>query len=199
MIGSGCLNLRKLNDGLGEPPLRLQNRDDDGRDADEHDDALQKVVDDRGHVTTKNNVYAGHDGHADDAPLVGHAERHREQTRQAIVDRCGVGDEEHEDDGSRGNAQALALVAFAEELGHRRGLESLRDLTCARTENPPGKQAADHGVANTRPGRGHAVLPTKLASVADEDDGAEVGGAVGEGRKPRTDVTTTENEAVDIA
>lgn len=92
-----------------------------------------------------------------------------------------------------------AMVALAEELGHGRGLESLRDLARARTEHPPGKQTANHGVANTRPGRGHAVLPAKLASVADEHDGAEVGGAVGEGRKPRTDVTTTENEAVDIA
>ncbi len=91
------------------------------------------------------------------------------------------------------------LEALAEELGHGRGLESLRDLTRARTEHPPGKQAADDGVANARPGCGHAVLPAKLASVADEHDGAEVGGAVGEGRKPGTDVTTTENETVDIA
>lgn len=80
LIGARCLDLRELDDGFRQSSLRLQDRDDDGRDADEHDDALQKVIDDRGHVTAQHDVYAGYDGHADDAPLVGHAKRHREQT-----------------------------------------------------------------------------------------------------------------------
>ena len=181
--------------------MAVEHRHDDRHDAHEHDAALDEVVRDRGHVASEHHVNAGDDRHDDDAVLVRDvdAERDDDQAAQAVVDARGVRDEEHEDDGRRRDAQRARVVALAEELGHGRGLQAVRHLAGARAEHPPREQRADDRVADARPGRAEAVAVAELAGVSDEDDGAEVAGAVRERAEPRADVAPAEHEAVDRA
>ena len=174
-----------------------EDRRDDRDDADEHHDALDEVVHDRGHVAADHNVDARHHCHSDDAHVVGQPERHPEQARQAVVDRCRVGDEEDEDDGRRRDAQRLGLVAQSEELRHRLGAQAVRHLARARAEHPPSQKRAQDGVAYACPHGGDAVLEAELAGVADEHDSREVAGPVGERAHPRADVAAAQHEPVD--
>ena len=114
---------------------------------------MDEVVHDGGHVTAQHYVNARDKRHEDDAVLVWHvdAERNDDQARQAVVDRCRVRDEKHEDDGCGGDAQSLRVVALAEKLGHGRRLQAMRHLTSARTEHPPSQKRADDCVADARP------------------------------------------------
>ena len=164
-------HLRKLGDRRHEAAVVEQDGHDDGDDADQHDDSLQKVVHHRGHVAANYDVDAGHNCHADNAPLIGQAERHAEQTRQAVVDARRVGDEEDENNGRGGNAQGLRVVAEAEELRHRGSAQAMRHLACARAEHPPSKQAAEDRVGDSRPECGDAIFPPELTGVPDKNDG----------------------------
>ena len=125
-------DLRQRDDGLGEAAVVQDDRHDDGDDAEQHDNALNEVVHDRGHIPAKHHIDAGDHRHADDAHIVGQREGHAEQTRQTIVDARGVRDEEHEDDGRRRDAQGAGIVALAEELRHGGGLQAMGHLAGAR-------------------------------------------------------------------
>ena len=189
-------NARQLVDGLGEPAVVHQDGHNDRDDAQQHDDALQKVVHDRGHVAADDHIDAGDRRHADHACLVGQAERHAEQTRQAVVDARRVRDEEHEDDGCRRNAQALRPIPLPEEFRHGGGAQAVRHLARARPQHPPGKKAAQDGVADACPQRGDAVFPSELAGVAHEHHGREIAGTERERRHPGPHVAAAQHEPV---
>ena len=147
------LNLRQRNDCFGESAVPVEHRPNDSNNADEHDASLDEVVHDGGHVTAQHYVNTRDKRHEDDAVLVRHvdAECNDDQARQAVVDRCRVRDEKHEDDGCWCDAQGLRVVALAEKLGHGRRLQAMRHLTSARTEHPPSQKRADDCVADTCP------------------------------------------------
>ena len=191
-----AIYLGKRGHGLHEAAVIAQDGRDDGDDAHKHDDALEKVVHNRGHVAADHNIHAGDKRHGDDAHLIGQAECHTEQARQAVVDACGIRDKEDEDDGGRSHAQGLGTIPLAEELRHGLRIEAVRHLTGTRTHDPPGKKAAEQRVADARPKRREAVLPAKLAGIADENDRREVARTIGERAEPRAHVATAENEAV---
>ena len=73
----------------------------------------------------------------------------------------------------------------------------LRHELGATAKEEPRKEGADDGIADAYPRAGEAVFPTKLSSIADEDDGREITGAKGEGGEPRTDGTAAKDEAID--
>ena len=75
----------------------------------------------------------------------------------------------------------------------------MRHLTHSRTEHPPGKQAAEDGVADADPRGGDAVLPAELSRVAHEDDGGEVARAKRESGEPRPHVAPAQDEPVDAS
>ena len=105
-------------------------------------------------------------------------------------------DEEDEDDSCRGHAQRFGTVTLAEELRHGFRIEAVRHLTGTGAHDPPSKKAAEQGVSNACPKRRQAVLPAKLAGIADENDGGEVARTVGERAEPGAHVAAAENEAV---
>ncbi len=74
-------------------------------------------------------------------------------------------------------------------LGHDAGPAS---------QNRPGQQGADDGVAYARPCSRDAVFPAELPRIAHEDHSGEIGCAVGEGGEPRPYGTSAQHEAVDV-
>lgn len=124
-----------------KPPVVHQHRHDDGNDAQQHDDALDEVVHDRGHVAAEHHIDAGDHRHADDAHVVGQRESHAEQARQAIIDAGGVRDEEHEDDGRRRDAQSAGIVTLAKEFRHSGRAQAMSHLAGAGDPRPT-RQAA---------------------------------------------------------
>ena len=101
-------NLGQRYDGFAESSVAGKDRRNDGDDAEKHDDALDEIVDDGGHVAAEDYVDAGDEGHTDNAYLVRKTERHTEQARKAVVDACGIRNQKDEDDGCRGDAKARA-------------------------------------------------------------------------------------------
>ena len=188
---------RQFLHGSGETTLTVQHGGDDQHDAENHDAALDEVVDSRGLIAAKNDIDGGEDSHRDGAVDVGDAEAHLEQRGDALIDTGGVGDEEHEGDDGGHDAEALAAVADAEEVGHGARTDVLCHHLGAATENPPCQQRADDGVADANPSGRHAILPAELSCIADEDHGGEVAGAVGESREPAAHVATAEHKAID--
>ena len=69
----------------------------------------------------------------------------------------------------------------------------------ALAEDEPREEAADNGVADAYPCAGEAELPPKLSGIANEDYGAEIAGAEGEGCEPRAYAASAEHEAINAA
>ena len=111
--GGAGEHLRVLDPGQAlqgghKAALAVEHGGDDGDDADEHDDALDEVVDGGGHVAAGDDIDAGEHRHDDDAHGVVDVKRHAEQAGEAVVQGGRVGDEEDEDDDRRGDLQRLA-------------------------------------------------------------------------------------------
>ena len=194
---AGVGDLRQVLECLDKAALAVEHAQDDGDDRDEHDDSLHRVIEGCGRVATPDDIDAGDDRHGDDACLIRQAKGHAKQARQAVVDRRCIGDQEDEDDKCRGDAQRVAVKALAKELRHGLGVEVVGHDARAATEHEPRQKRADEHVADTGPKRRKAEFPTKLTRVADENDSGEVARAVRKRGHPRTDLTTSQNEAVD--
>ena len=75
---SGCL--RELGNGFGKAALTVEHSEDYGDDAEDHDNALNEIVDRRCHIAADNDVDACQHGHGDDAPgIVNAGESHGKQ------------------------------------------------------------------------------------------------------------------------
>ena len=68
----------------------------------------------------------------------------------------------------------------------------------APAENHPGQKGTDEGVPDAYPGGGDTELPAELTGIADEDDGGEIGGAVGKGGEPGAHTPPAQDETVDV-
>ncbi len=176
----------------------MEHRRDDGADAEEHDDALDKVVDGGGHIAAGNHVHTGEDGHGDDANGVINVKGHAEQPGQAVIQAGGVGNQKDEDNHRGGDFQRGGAEPLAEELGHGGGVQVLGHDPGAAAQHHPGQQRAQNGVANARPGGGEAVLPAELAGVAHKNHGGKIGGAVGEGGEPGAHGAPAQHKTADI-
>ena len=99
--GPGHLPGRLIGDqplqGGQEAPLTLEDSGDDGADAENHDDALDEVVDGGGHVAPGDDVDTGENRHHHHAHAVVDVKGHAEQAGEPVVEAGGVGDEEDED------------------------------------------------------------------------------------------------------
>ena len=76
----------------------MQHRGNDGRDAKDHDNALNKIIDGGRHIAACNDIDTGEYRHDDDAYGVIDVKRHTEQAAQAIIEACSVRDEEDKND-----------------------------------------------------------------------------------------------------
>ncbi len=150
------------------------------------------------HVAPQHHVDAGDNGHTHHAPFIRQAECHAEQARKAVVDAGGVGNQEHEDDGRRSDAQRLGVVALAEEFRHGGGLQALRYLTRTGAQHPPCQKRADKRIADANPKGSQAILPAELACIAHENYRRKVAGAEGKRRKPWAHVAAAQHEAVNV-
>ena len=108
----------------------------------------------------------------------------------------GVRDEENESDDTGDDAEALTTETSAKEIGHRAALDVLRHEFGAATEDNPCQKRTNHGVANAYPCGRQTILPAELTGITDEDNGREIAGAKGKGRKPGTYGTTAKDETV---
>ena len=196
--GARVLHLGKTVERFHEAALIHKHRRDDRHNADDHDNALDEVVDRRRHVAARDNIDTRQHAHGDDAPDVVDVERHAEQTGKTVVKRGGVGNQENKGDDGSADLESLAVKALAEELGHGRRVEVLGHNAGASAQNHPCQQRADQGVADADPGGRDAELPAELSRVADKDNRGKVGGAVGERRQPRTDASAAQHKAVDV-
>ena len=128
-------------------------RRNDAADADQHDDALDEIVDDRCHVAAEDHVEGGQDCHCHDAPLVVDVERHAEELGKAGIHRRRIGNEEDEHDCRGDQLEHFAVVALAEVVGHGPGVKVMGHDARAPSHEAPGEQAADDGIADSDPGR----------------------------------------------
>ena len=72
----------------------VQYADDRHYDTDDHDRALDKVIDRCGHVTAEDYVYASEGCHNDDADLVVNVECHVKESRETVIYGRSIGDKE---------------------------------------------------------------------------------------------------------
>ena len=125
-------------------------------------------------------------------------ERHVEEAGEAVIKGSRVRDQEDENDDRGDHFQGAALVAFSEEVRHGAAVERLGHDACAASQDGPGEERSDKGVAEADPGGGHTEAPSELTCVTDEDNGGEIRGSEGEGCEPWSHGASAENEAVDI-
>ena len=84
-----------------------KNRRDDRDYSEEHDDALNKIVDGSCHISADNDIDCGEQCHYDDADAVVNGKCHGEQTGKTVVKRCGVGNHENKDNNSGDDLEIL--------------------------------------------------------------------------------------------
>ena len=185
--------------GHRKPAELLEGGYDDDHDASQHDDALDEVVDHRGHVAAGHHIDGGEQGHDEDTQGVVNGKGHGEKPGQAVVQGCRIGDQEYEHDQRRADTQAPVIVTLFEEVGHGLALQVLGHDPGAAAQNGPGQVGADDGVAQADPGGGDAVLPPELAGIAYQDDRGKIGGAVGEGGKPSAHRTSAQHKSIHAA
>ena len=194
----GVAHLGQPLQGGQEAPLAVEDGQDHGADAEEHDDALDEVVDGGGHIAAGDDIDPGEHRHHDDAHRVVDVKGHAEQPGQPVVQAGGIGDEEDKDDDRGGHLQGGAAKPLAEKLRHGGAVQVLGHDAGAAAQHHPGQQRAQKGVSDPRPGGGDAVLPAELSGVAHKDHGGKIGGAVGEGGEPGPHRAAAQHEAVDI-
>ncbi len=183
---------------LHEAALAHQHSGDDDDNACEHNDALNKIVDCGRHIAAGNDVNRREKRHQNNADGVINVECHAEQAGQTVIQRCGVRNEENEDDDRCADLERGAVKARAEKGRHGCGVQMLRHNTGASSENHPRQQGTDERIADADPGRGETVFPAELTCIADKNNGGEIGCAVGKGSQPRTDRASAQHKAVDI-
>ena len=173
--------------------------DDDGYDAEEHDDTLYKVVHGCCLISAQDDVDSRQNSHDDNAIFVGNTEAHLKKGGDAFVDTCRVGDEEHKGYNRGNDTQSLVGIASTEEVGHRTTLDMLCHQFGASSQEDPRQQGADDGIAHSYPRTGQTVSPSELACIAHEDYGRKVTRSEGKGGEPRTHRASSQHETVDTA
>ena len=194
-----ALDLRKRNDRLGEAALAAQHRAHHATDAHQHDDALNEIVDGRGHVAAQQHIDARQNGHADHAIEIIHAERLRKQPAQPLVHRGGVRHQEHEYDRAGHDFEGVGAIALGEEFRHGGSVQKFRHDARAAAQHHPGEQAANQRVANANPRGAHAIGPAKLARVANEHHGRKIARAIRERGEPRANAATAQHKIANTA
>ena len=181
-----------------ETALAVEDGGHHGDNAHQHDDALDKIVDGGGHVAPGDDIHAGEHGHDHDAHGIVDVERHAEQTAQTVVQGCRVGNEKQKDDGRCRQFQSPAVEPVGKELGHGGAVQVLGHDAGSPSQDGPGQQGTQQGVADTGPGGGHAEFPAELTGVAHEDHRRKVAGAVGKGGEPGAHRAAAQDKAADV-
>ena len=177
--------------------LMAQDRGHQQDHAHDHDDALYQVRVGGGNVAAGHQVNCGQDcnGHHPH-PGLHTGEHHTKQRTQALVNSCGVGNQENEDDHRCQDFHTLGIVALFKVVGHGSGVQLLGHLSGAVGKQQPGQKAAQDGVADADPDGADADVPAMLTCVTNENNRREIGGAICEGRCPCADVSAADQEAV---
>ena len=89
-----ALVLGQCRQCLDESAVGLDHRQDNSADTEEHDNALDKIIYHRCHVTAQHDIDAGQSRHNDNTGRIRNIERHTEQSGQSVVDRRGIGNQE---------------------------------------------------------------------------------------------------------
>ena len=98
--GGGHLRVAHLGQplqGSQKAPLAVQDGGDHRHDAEDHDDALDKVVDGGSHIAPGDDIHSSEHCHDYHTHGVVDVKGHAEQPGQAVVQTGGVGDKEDED------------------------------------------------------------------------------------------------------
>ena len=196
--GNIALNFGELYYRIQKTALIIQYGYNDGADAEQHDNALDKIIDGSRHIAAQYDIDSGQNSHCDDTDGIRNIERDPEQARQAVVDGGGIGNQEDEGNGGGRNLQRLAEIPLPEVIRHCCCGQVVGHNAGPSAEHDPGKQASEECIAQTDPGRGKTVLPSELSGVTDEYDGGKIGCAVRECGQPRADGTSAQNEIIHV-
>ena len=180
--------------GGGESAVVQQYRRNHGDDTYQHNDALNEIVDGRCHIAAEDDVDTGQHRHRHHNHPVGDGEHVVKQRGKAVIQRCGVGDEEDKDNHRSDDLQRFGIVPLFEEVRHGFTAQMLGHHTGAPSQHRPGQQRADKGVAEADPRRCQTEIPTKLTGIAHEDHRREVRSAKGKGSEPRADGAAAQHE-----
>ena len=188
-------------DRCAEAAVVIEDADHNCGDADEHNHALNEVIDRCCGVAAEDDIDRAQHGHCDHDILIGvrggEVECHCEQARETVVDRCGVGDHEQEDDDRSRRFERGAAVALHEEIRHGLCIEMLGHQAGALAQHRPRERSADQRIADADPCGGDAVAPAELSGIADEHDRGKICGAECECGHPRADLVAAEDEVID--
>ena len=136
---------------LHESALTVEHNRDYGSDTEEHDDALNEVVDGSGLISTEDDIYGSEQCHDDGAILVGYAESHLKEFGYSHIHSCGIWNKKNKGDDGCHHAKPLVGVSRTEEVGHGAALYVLCHQFCASSKHYPCQQRTDDGIAHTYP------------------------------------------------
>ena len=176
-----------VGEALGKPAHLggLHHQHNQGRHAHHHDESLDEVRLQGGHVAPQHQHHRRGNGDNQHAHRLVDAQDHRAHAGKALVHRGRVGDEEHKDDHAGKQPHARALEALFKQLGHGFDIVAAGQVPGAVGQHQPGQQGAEHRVSHAHQHAPQAVAPPRAPRVANEHHGGEVGCAVGEGGNPR--------------
>lgn len=178
-------DLRKLRERFHQSAPAHENGDHDDHDAEQHDDALYKIVPHGSHISADEHIHRRNRRHDEYAHPVRNIERHRKQASESFIEGGRVRDQKDEnDDGSR-DFQLVVGKALAEIIGHGGGIELLRHDARAPTQDRPCEQRSEHRVADADPRCRYAEIPAELPGVSDKNDRRKIRRAVCERGEPR--------------
>ena len=195
---AGILCRGQAFQGSHEAALAAQHSPDDRHNTHQHDDALDKVVHCRCHIAADNHVDGSQHRHNDHADGIVNIEGHPEQTAQSVVQGRGIWNHEDKDNDGSSNLQGSSVEPLLEEVRHCGTGQMLRHNPGTPSEDHPGHQRTDQGVADTHPGGGNTKLPAELSGIADKNNSGEIGSAVSECGQPGAYAPSAEHKAVHV-
>ena len=175
-----------------------EHRDHQANDTNDHDNALHEIGERGCNVAARNEVYrsqASDQKHPD--PFLHIREDRAEKRTEPLINGSRVGNEKYENDHGRKNLEPFGIIALFEKFRHRLRSEPLRHFSCTVSEEKPGEQASENRVTNADPDASNTDVPSVLARIANENNGREIGRAVGKGGHPRADLSSTDQKAVE--
>ena len=161
------------------------NHSQQGADAEHHDNPLNKVCLQGGHIASQHQNHRRTYGDQNHAYCFINIQQHRTNAGQALIHRGGVGQQKNKNNDAGKELHRLAVIPHFEQLGHRFDFQSSGTFPGPFCQHEPSQKGAEHRVAKTHQARPQPIAPSRAAGIADKHYRGKVGCAVRQGRNPR--------------
>ena len=146
------------------------------------------------HVASQHQQQGRSDGNNNHTYLFVNAQDNRADTGEPLINRGGIGDEEHKNYDAGEKPHGRALKALFKKLGHGFDIVPPGDFPGTVCQHQPGQKGAENRVPNAHQHAPKAIAPAGAPRVADEHHRREVGRAIGERGYPRPGAAASHGE-----